>query len=140
MPSPAFMPVFLISLKAGGTGLTLTGADEVILFDPWWNPAAEQQAIDRTHRIGQTRTVHAIRLITPGTVEEKVRLMQQRKSEIIAASIGTPDESAPSESEAITKTDTETVNSLTWSDVQTLFDLPDATPKPAPESHADPHA
>lgn len=134
------IPVFLISLKAGGTGLTLTGADEVILFDPWWNPAAEQQAIDRTHRIGQTRTVHAIRLITPGTVEEKVRLMQQRKSEIIAASIGTPDESAPSESEAITKTDTETVNSLTWSDVQTLFDLPDATPKPAPESHSDPHA
>lgn len=127
------IPVFLISLKAGGTGLTLTGADEVILFDPWWNPAAEQQAIDRTHRIGQTRTVHAIRLITPGTVEEKVRLMQQHKSEIIAASIGTPEESAPSEAGSITATDTETVNALTWNDVRTLFDLPDSMPKPVSE-------
>ena len=63
--------VFLLSLRAAGTGLNLTTASYVVLYDPWWNPAVEAQAIDRSHRIGQTRTVNAYKLITPGTVEEK---------------------------------------------------------------------
>ena len=63
--------VFLISLKAGGVGLNLTAADTVILYDPWWNPAVERQAIDRAHRIGQDKTVFVYRLIVEGTVEEK---------------------------------------------------------------------
>ncbi len=65
-------PVFLISLKAGGFGLTLTEADYVFLLDPWWNPAAEAQAVDRTHRIGQDSQVFVYRMISTGTIEEKV--------------------------------------------------------------------
>ncbi|MBC5809304.1 MAG: SWF/SNF helicase family protein, partial [Candidatus Eremiobacteraeota bacterium] len=72
-------PVFLCSLKAGGVGLTLTAADYVILYDPWWNPAVERQAIDRTHRIGQHRAVTAYRLVTVATVEEKIRELAARK-------------------------------------------------------------
>lgn len=75
-------PVFLISLKAGGYGLNLTAADIVIHFDPWWNPAAEAQATDRTHRIGQTRPVTVYRLLTRGTVEEKVVRLQERKRDL----------------------------------------------------------
>ncbi|WP_417556317.1 SNF2-related protein [Microbacterium sp.] len=78
-------PVFLISLKAGGFGLTLTEADYVFLLDPWWNPAAEAQAIDRTHRIGQTRRVFVYRLIASGTIEEKVLALQQRKARLFTA-------------------------------------------------------
>lgn len=78
-------PVFLISLKAGGFGLTLVEAEYVFLLDPWWNPAAETQAIDRTHRIGQTRSVFVYRLIAAGTVEEKVRELQQRKAALSRA-------------------------------------------------------
>ena len=78
-------PVFLISLKAGGVGLTLTEADCVFLLDPWWNPAAEQQAIDRTHRIGQTKPVTVYRLIAAGTIEEKVVELQQRKARLFRA-------------------------------------------------------
>ena len=74
--------VFLISLKAGGSGLNLTGADTVIHFDPWWNPAAEDQATDRAHRIGQKHTVNVIRLITRGTIEEQVVRLGQRKREL----------------------------------------------------------
>ena len=74
--------VFLISLKAGGTGLNLTGADMVIHYDPWWNPAAEDQATDRAHRIGQTRKVEVIRLVTHGTIEEQVVELGQRKKEL----------------------------------------------------------
>jgi SNF2 family DNA or RNA helicase len=73
-------PVFLISLKAGGVGLDLTAADTVILFDPWWNPAAEQQAADRAHRIGQDRPVFVYRLIAADTVEDKIADLQRRKS------------------------------------------------------------
>jgi SNF2 family DNA or RNA helicase len=73
------VPVFLISLKAGGTGLNLTGADTVIHFDPWWNPAVEEQATDRAHRIGQTRVVTSYKLIARGTVEEKILELQARK-------------------------------------------------------------
>ena len=72
-------PVFLISLKAGGFGLTLTEADYVFLLDPWWNPAAEAQAVDRAHRIGQTRPVMVYRMVAEGTIEEKVLALQERK-------------------------------------------------------------
>jgi SNF2 family DNA or RNA helicase len=71
--------LFLISLKAGGVGLNLTAAEYVFLLDPWWNPAVEAQAIDRAHRIGQTREVFAYRLIAKDTVEEKVLALQQSK-------------------------------------------------------------
>jgi SNF2 family DNA or RNA helicase len=79
------IPVFLISLKAGGVGLNLTGADTVIHFDPWWNPAVEDQATDRAHRIGQERVVTSYKLITRGTVEEKILHLQQRKREVVRA-------------------------------------------------------
>ncbi|MCG7408715.1 DEAD/DEAH box helicase [Paenibacillus sp. ACRRX] len=75
--------VFLISLKAGGTGLNLTGADTVILYDLWWNPAVEQQAADRAHRMGQQNVVQVIRLVTQGTIEEKMVELQQRKKNLI---------------------------------------------------------
>ncbi|MCD4556642.1 DEAD/DEAH box helicase [Schaalia sp. lx-100] len=78
-------PVFLISLKAGGTGLTLTEADYVFLMDPWWNPAAEEQAIDRAHRIGQTKKVHVYRLAASGTIEEKVVALQEKKRKLVSA-------------------------------------------------------
>jgi len=78
------IPVFLISLKAGGTGLNLTGADTVVHFDPWWNPAVEAQATDRAHRIGQTRVVTSYKLICTGTVEEKVLHMQDTKRTLLA--------------------------------------------------------
>jgi superfamily II DNA or RNA helicase len=80
-PDPS---VFLISLKAGGTGLNLTSASYVVLFDPWWNPAVEAQAIDRTHRIGQSRTVFAYRMTTRGTIEEKIWELQQRKAKMLS--------------------------------------------------------
>jgi SNF2 family DNA or RNA helicase len=75
-------PVFLISLKAGGFGLNLTEADYCFLLDPWWNPATEAQAVDRTHRIGQTRNVMVYRLIASGTIEEKVMALKARKAEL----------------------------------------------------------
>ncbi len=78
-------PVFLISLKAGGVGLNLTAADTVILFDPWWNPAVEDQAMDRAHRIGQERPVNVYKLITVGTVEEKILALQEKKRKTAAA-------------------------------------------------------
>ena len=73
------VPLFLISLKAGGTGLNLTAADTVIHYDPWWNPAVENQATDRAHRIGQNKTVFVYKLVTKGTVEEKILTMQRNK-------------------------------------------------------------
>lgn len=79
------MTAFLISVKAGGVGLNLTGADTVIHFDPWWNPAVEAQATDRAHRIGQTKVVTAYRLIARGTVEEKIFALQNRKKELTAS-------------------------------------------------------
>ncbi|WP_245732731.1 DEAD/DEAH box helicase [Salinibacillus kushneri] len=75
--------IFLISLKAGGTGLNLTGADTVILYDLWWNPAIEEQAAGRAHRIGQKKVVQVFRLITEGTIEEKIYSLQQKKRELI---------------------------------------------------------
>lgn len=76
------LKLFLISLKTGGTGLNLTSADTVILYDPWWNPMVENQAIDRTHRIGQTRKVQVFRLITKGSVEEKIMNLQKHKLQL----------------------------------------------------------
>lgn len=75
--------VFLISLKAGGTGLNLTSADMVIHFDPWWNPAIEDQATDRAHRFGQKSNVEVIKLIAKGTIEEKILKLQEDKKEVI---------------------------------------------------------
>ena len=80
--------VFLISLKAGGFGLNLTAASYVVLFDPWWNPAVENQAIDRTHRIGQTRPVNAYRLLIKDSIEEKIRQLQKTKSALAADILG----------------------------------------------------
>ncbi len=102
----AAIPVFLISLKAGGVGLNLTGADTVIHFDPWWNPAVEDQATDRAHRIGQTRVVTSYKLITRDTVEEKILTLQNRKREIINAMIGGEEEFAAS---------------LNWEEIQELL-------------------
>jgi len=103
----ANIPVFLISLKAGGVGLTLTGADTVVHFDPWWNPAVEDQATDRAHRIGQTRVVTSYKLIAEGTVEEKILALQQKKRAIIKATLGGEDSLA---------------DNLTWEEIQSLFE------------------
>jgi len=97
------IPIFLISLKAGGTGLNLTGADYVIHYDPWWNPAVENQATDRAHRIGQTRHVFNYKLITRGTVEEKILALQKKKKDLADLVIG-GDESVAKE---LTKEDLE---------------------------------
>jgi superfamily II DNA or RNA helicase len=100
------IPVFLISLKAGGVGLNLTGADTVVHFDPWWNPAVEDQATDRAHRIGQTKVVTSYKLITRDTVEEKILTLQNRKREIIEATIGGEEAFAAS---------------LSWDEIQELL-------------------
>ncbi|MBJ6761733.1 DEAD/DEAH box helicase family protein [Myxococcaceae bacterium JPH2] len=100
-------PLFFISLKAGGTGLNLTAADYVIHFDPWWNPAVEDQATDRTHRIGQTRAVISYKLITRGTVEEKILSLQRRKRDLAAGVLGGDGDEAG--------------RSLTEQDIQELF-------------------
>ena len=81
-------PVFLISLKAGGYGLNLTEADYCFVLDPWWNPAAEAQAVDRTHRIGQTRSVMVYRLVAKDTIEEKVMQLKERKEQLFDAVLG----------------------------------------------------
>src|SRR4029077_3992429 len=80
--------VFLISLKAGGFGLNLTAASYVVLFDPWWNPAVENQAIDRTHRIGQTNKVIAYRLLIKNSIEEKIRELQKHKKALAEDVLG----------------------------------------------------
>ena len=80
--------MFLISLKAAGFGLNLTTASYVVIYDPWWNPAVENQAIDRTHRIGQTQKVIAYRLIAKGTIEEKIRALQKQKAALAQDILG----------------------------------------------------
>ncbi|HWD20581.1 MAG TPA: SNF2-related protein [Verrucomicrobiae bacterium] len=100
------IPVFLISLKAGGVGLNLTGADTVVHFDPWWNPAVEDQATDRAHRIGQTRVVTSYKLITRDTIEEKILALQNRKREIIAATVSGEEQFAAA---------------LSWDEIQELL-------------------
>ena len=86
------VPVFLISLKTGGVGLNLTAADTVIHYDPWWNPAVENQATDRAHRLGQDKPVFVYKLIVAGSIEEKILALQERKA-ALAASILTADSS-----------------------------------------------
>ncbi|HEY5953217.1 MAG TPA: SNF2-related protein [Terrimicrobiaceae bacterium] len=109
----AEIPVFLISLKAGGVGLNLTAADTVIHFDPWWNPAVETQATDRAHRIGQRRVVTAIKLIARDTVEERVLRMQEKKRELLEGTL-----------------DAETaLERLTTDDLNELVNLSEDTPK-----------
>ena len=100
--------VFLLSLKAGGTGLNLTGADTIILYDLWWNPAVEQQAADRAHRIGQQKKVQVIKLFAQGTVEEKMIELQQQKKQLI---------------DAVTGGDSEAVSSLTDEEIRELLML-----------------
>jgi superfamily II DNA or RNA helicase len=100
------VPVFLISLKAGGTGLNLTAADTVIHFDPWWNPAVEQQASDRAHRIGQTKVVTVYRLVAEGTIEEKILQLKAKKKELVAS---------------VLSEDAGGMKKLTKSDVEELF-------------------
>lgn len=90
------VPLFLISLRAGGTGLNLTAADTVVLYDPWWNPAVEDQAIDRAHRIGQNKPVFIYKMIVAGSVEEKILALQSRKRELARGVLGgAEDEAAP---------------------------------------------
>jgi SNF2 family DNA or RNA helicase len=79
------IPAFLISLKAGGSGLNLTAADTVIHFDPWWNPAVEDQASDRAHRIGQKKVVTVYRLVAAGTIEEKILQLKAKKKDLVAS-------------------------------------------------------
>jgi SNF2 family DNA or RNA helicase len=85
-------PVMLLSLKAGGTGLNLTAADHVFLLDPWWNPAVEEQAADRAHRIGQDRPVMIYRLVAKDTVEERILLLQDQKRALAEAALGGADQ------------------------------------------------
>ena len=99
-------PIFLISLKAGGLGLNLTAAEYVYLLDPWWNPAVEAQAIDRSHRIGQTQNVFAYRLICRGTVEEKILELQQKKRDL---------------ADAILNADNRMISTLTRDDLEFLL-------------------
>ena len=89
-------PVFLLSLKAGGVGLTLTEADTVVLYDPWWNPAVERQAMDRAHRIGQDKPVFVHRLVVKGTVEEKILALQAKKQALADALLSNPEASTNS--------------------------------------------
>ena len=98
--------VFLISLKAGGTGLNLTAADTVIVFDPWWNPSVEAQAVDRAHRIGQKKSVNVYRLIVKGTIEEKIQSLKAKKKALTDAIV---DESG------------DLFRKLTWDDIRQLF-------------------
>jgi SNF2 family DNA or RNA helicase len=100
------VPVFLISLKAGGTGLNLTGADTVIHFDPWWNPAVEAQATDRAHRIGQRKVVTSYKLIARGTVEEKILTLQARKR---------------AQTEAVLGGEEQFANALNWDEIRELI-------------------
>lgn len=98
--------MFLISLKAGGTGLNLTGADMVIHYDPWWNPAVEEQAEDRAHRIGQLKNVHVLKLITRGTIEEKIYKMQKQKKKL---------------SDSIVRAQENFITSLSLEEIEDLF-------------------
>ena len=112
--------VFLLSLKAGGSGLNLTAASYVVLYDPWWNPAVENQAIDRTHRIGQKNRVIAYRLLMRDTIEEKVRVLQEQKRQMLGEVLG---------EEAFSR-------NLEMKDIRFLFspDKPDPTKKAGVEA------
>ncbi len=100
--------VFLLSLKAGGTGLNLTSADIVIHVDPWWNPQIERQATDRAHRMGQNKKVMVYKLITKGTVEEKMLKLQDRKKEVF---------------DAVIDSNSGSLSKVTWNDIQELLSV-----------------
>ncbi|MGE3311189.1 MAG: DEAD/DEAH box helicase, partial [Limisphaerales bacterium] len=100
------IPVFLISLKAGGVGLNLTAADTVVHLDPWWNPAVEDQATDRAHRIGQSRVVTSYKLIARGTIEEKILALQQRKRDVL---------------QGVLTGEEQLTSALTWDEIQDLL-------------------
>jgi len=102
------IPIFLISLKAGGTGLNLTGADYVIHYDPWWNPAVEDQATDRAYRIGQTKKVFVYRLITKNSVEEKIQKLKSRKRDLV---------------DSVISVDRNIGKSLTMDDIKDIFSM-----------------
>ena len=102
------IPIFLISLKAGGTGLNLTGSDTVIHVDPWWNPSVENQASDRSHRIGQKNSVQVIKLITKGTIEEKIMKLQDKKKKLI---------------DNVLTSEGSLINTLSEEDIRNLFDI-----------------
>lgn len=102
------IPIFLISLKAGGTGLNLTGADYVIHYDPWWNPAVEDQATDRAYRIGQTKKVFVYRLITKGTVEEKIQRLKSKKRSLV---------------DSVISVDRNIAKTLTYQDIKDIFSV-----------------
>ena len=99
--------MFLISLKAGGTGLNLTGADMVIHYDPWWNISAENQATDRTYRIGQKNNVHVYKMITKDSIEEKIYELQKRKEKLV---------------DNMLSTKTTFINKLSEADIMKLFE------------------
>ena len=98
----------ILSLKAGGTGLNLTGADYVIHYDPWWNPAVEDQATDRAYRIGQTKKVFVYRLITKNTVEEKIQKIKGRKRDLV---------------DSVVSIDRNITKSLTMEDIKDIFSV-----------------
>ena len=98
--------IFLVSLKAGGIGLNITGADTVIHYDMWWNPAVENQATDRVHRIGQKKNVSAYKLVTLNTIEEKIVEMQNRKKGLV---------------KKVVSCDDEVISKLTWEEVLELL-------------------
>merc|ERR1719272_2418987 len=100
------LKVLLISLKAGGEGLNLQAADHIFVMDPWWNPASELQAIQRAHRIGQTRPVHAIRLVAKDTIEDKIIELQQKKQSVFDYTVGNSNQA---------------LSRLTSEDIQFLF-------------------
>ena len=100
------IPVFLISLKAGGTGLNLTAADTIIIFDPWWNPSVENQAIGRAYRIGQIKPVNVYRLLSLGTIEEKIQVLKEKKQILF---------------DSLINESSDTFTKLTWDDVRELF-------------------
>ena len=102
------IPVFLISLKAGGVGLNLVAADTVIHYDPWWNISAQNQATDRAHRIGQEKKVHVIKLIAKDTIEEKIEILQNKKKNLTDAVI--------SEGQTF-------ISSLDKKEIESLFDM-----------------
>ena len=96
----------MVSLKAGGSGLNLTGADTVIHYDMWWNPAVENQATDRVHRIGQKKSVSSYKLVTKGTIEEKIVDLQSRKTGLV---------------KQVVSSDDEALSKLTWEEVLELL-------------------
>ena len=101
------IPIILVSLKAGGTGFNITGADVVIHFDPWWNPMVERQATDRAYRMGQTKSVNVYKFITEGTIEEKILMLQEEKKDIF---------------QSLDFTDSAFMKNITWDDLKVLFE------------------